>query len=167
MITNLLEYPEYAVYRAVTGQASVFPRALDGVPTAVTFPVKGTIPLAHTNTGTISSTGVEVRGTGTAFETELRIDDYLYDNDNSVRRIIKIESDTKLVLNAAFPANVTGIAVLSCARQEFKVIQVENSSENVAELQEAPFAANSRVILWGAPIAYDALTGQISFTVSK
>lgn len=169
MINNMLEYPEHGLYRAVTGSATVFPIGEDGVPTTIaTFPVKGTIPIARIMTGTISSTGVSVRGTGTLFESQVKIGDYLYDADASVRKIKSIETDTLLTLEAAFPADVVGITVRKCEPQTFKVIQAENTStDTAAELQEAPFAAGSRIISWGSPIAYDATAGVIAFTVSK
>jgi hypothetical protein len=168
MINNLLEYPEYNVFRAVTGSTSVFPNGATGTPTSASFPTKGTIPIARTMTGTIATTDNIVRGTSTLFESEFKIGDFLYNGDKSVRKITKILSDTLMELEAEFVADLAGgTAALKCEPQIFKVIQVENSSANAAELQEAPFAAGSRVILWGAPIAYDALTGTLAFTVSK
>jgi hypothetical protein len=119
-------------------------------------------------TGTISTTGNVVRGTSTLFENEFKVGDFLYNGDKAVRKITKILSNILMELEATFVADLAGGTVArKCEPQVYKVIQVENSSANAAELQEAPFAAGSRVILWGAPIAYDALTGTLAFTVSK
>ncbi len=168
MVNNLLEYPEHNVFRAVTGATSVFPNGAKGIPVSGSFPTKGTIPIARPMTGTILTTGVNVRGTGTFFEREFKPGDFVYNNDKAVRKVMTIESDTVMTLEAAFTTDISvAVTALKCEPQIFKVVQVENSSTNAAELQEAPFAAGSRVILWGAPIAYDALTGTLAFTVSK
>jgi hypothetical protein len=165
-IDELRWHAEIATYRAVTGISANFPNG-DGVPTIATFPAKGTIPIAKVLTGTISSTGANVRGTGTRFTTELFIDDYLYDADAAVRRITKIIDDELLVLESAFPADVSGITVRRCTPQTFKKIQVWSSGAAVAEFQEAPLGAGQHFETGGAPLAYDALTGAISFVCSK
>lgn len=160
-------YPELAIYRAVTGSSANFPDG-DGVPTIATFPAKGTIPIAKTLTGTISSTGNMVRGTGGKFNTELFVDDYLYDGDAAVRRIKKILDDDLLILEAAFPSDVVDIAVMRCVPQTFKFVQVWSShASNAAEFQEAPLGPGQHFETGGAPFAYDALTGAISFVCSK
>jgi hypothetical protein len=166
-IDELRWHAEIATYRAVTGVSANFPNG-DGVPTIATFPAKGTIPIAKVLTGTISSTNENVRGTGTKFTTELFVDDYLYDADAAVRRIVKIIDDELLVLESAFPVDVVGITVRRCTPQTFKKIQVWSShASNAAEFQEAPLGAGQWFVTGGAPFAYDALTGQISFVCSK
>lgn len=170
MQNNLLEYPENNMFRAVTGVTSVFPNGAKGIPTSATFPVKGTVPIARSMPGTILTTGVSVRGTGTTFESaaSFKIGDFLYNNDKSVRKIVSIESDTLMTLEAPFPTDIAvAIAPLKCEPQTFKIIQIENTGAGSAEVQEAPFAANSRIVCYGAPIAYDAAAGTLAFTVSR
>lgn len=170
MINNLLEYPERNLFRAVTGVTSVFPNAQFGIPVSGTFPTKGTIPRARQMTGTLVTAGVYVRGTGTFFERDFKIGDFVYNNDKAVRKIVSIESDILMTLEATFTADVTvAVNALKCEPQIFKVIQVESLGTVAAEVQEAPLGVSSRFISWGAPIAYDASTAnaQICFTVSK
>jgi hypothetical protein len=57
--------------------------------------------------GTISSSGVDVRGTGTIFRKQLKRGDYLYDPaSGTVRKIRLIPSDTELILETMFLKNV-------------------------------------------------------------
>lgn len=159
---------EQAVYLAVTGVSGLFPNQ-NGVSTVGVFPAKGTIPVAKVLTGTIDSTGVNVRGTGTKFTTELFVDDYLYDADASVRKIKDIIDDQLLVLEAAFPADVNDITVRRCSPQTFKKIQVWSSGTAAAKFQESTLGVGIHFETGGSPIAYDASASnaQISFTCSK
>lgn len=166
-------HPEEGLYRAVTGSNSNFPTGANGVPSTVSFPTKGTIPIAKTNTGTLSTTGINVRGVGTLFLSEFKPGDWLYNSSaatiQSVRKIRSITSDTVMQLEQAFGVDVSGIAVLKCEPQTFKAIQSESTGTAAAILQEAPFAIGSRIISGGSPIAYDASASnaQISFTCHK
>ena len=57
--------------------------------------------------GTISSSGVNVSGTGTIFRKQLKRGDYLYEpTSGMVRKIRLIMSDTELILETMFPANI-------------------------------------------------------------
>lgn len=171
MINNLLEYPEHNLFRAVTGATSVFPNAIKGIPVSMApFPTKGTLPLARTMTGTLLTAGVIVRGTGTLFEDEFKPGDFVYNNDKAVRKILSIQSNIMMTLEATFTVDViVAIAALKCEAQVFKVMQIESVGTAAAELQEAPFPIGSRVITWGAPIAYDAsaTNAQLAITISK
>jgi hypothetical protein len=66
--------------------------------------------------GTISSSGVNVIGTGTVFRTVLNRGDYLYDpKSKSIRKIRLIPSDTELILESMFPVNlVAGTKAMKC-----------------------------------------------------
>lgn len=57
--------------------------------------------------GSISSSGTDVFGTGTIFRKQLKRGDYLYEPiSGTVRKIRLIQSDTELILETMFPANV-------------------------------------------------------------
>jgi hypothetical protein len=57
--------------------------------------------------GTISSSGVNVYGTGTVFKSVLKRGDFLYEPESQViRKIRLILSDTELILETMFPANI-------------------------------------------------------------
>lgn len=63
-----------------------------------------------TLSGTLSSTGVNVTGTSSLFRTEVRPGDFLYDPaSKTVRRVRVILSDTSLVLETAFAANLPAL----------------------------------------------------------
>lgn len=170
-------YDERATYRAITNGAYNFPMGVaglvkgdGGVGSGSDFPIKGTIPVAMVRTGTISSNGVEVRGSDDADFSQIKPDDYLYDG-NVVRRIKSVCDDpgNKLIeLWQAFPSNVNGIAIQHCERQFFKAIYAHSTHDSdSAILQEAPFRPGSTFLNGGAPISYDATSGEISFTCHK
>jgi hypothetical protein len=57
--------------------------------------------------GTISSTGTTVNGTSTVFLSTLNVGDYLYSqHSKEARKIVRIVSDTQLLLEKAFTSNV-------------------------------------------------------------
>lgn len=67
-----------------------------------------TAPASTEGTGTYASSGTRVTGTTTTFTTEVSEGDYLVsDTEKTVRKIKKVLSDTVLVLEEAFPSNVS------------------------------------------------------------
>jgi hypothetical protein len=68
--------------------------------------VKGALAPLHLE-GSISSSGVNVTGTGTVFRSTLKRGDYLYDpNTDAVRKIRLVISDVELILETMFSDNV-------------------------------------------------------------
>lgn len=71
-----------------------------------------------TETGTITSTGTAVVGTGTDFDGEVEVGDYLVvlnataGKGNEARRVVSIADDTNLVIDAAYSTDVTDEAVI-------------------------------------------------------
>lgn len=158
-------------FRAVTGQNSNFPQS-DGTVEVISFPVKGTVPIAKVLPGTIESTGVMVRGTDTTFLSggKMKVGDFIYDGDAAVRCIKHIIHDELLELTQAFPSDISTAEdnCLVCERQAFKqIIYSCTHADNAAELQEAPLAVGDRAFNEGEPIAYDATGSEISFAVSR
>lgn len=156
-------------FRATSGGAYNIPGAYGIINRGSAFPTKGAIPVPTGKSGTIISTGVNVRGTGTLFLSELKQDDYLYHKD-VVRRIKYITSDTLLVLAEAFPSDITvGETPLNCEAQYFVNIDWKNShATTTAVLQEAPVGPGTFGRNAGAPISYDASGGgTLEFTVQK
>ena len=170
MVKESLWHAERGRYRAVTGANSLFPNE-DGVPTSYApFPTKGTIPVAKTKTGTIQSTGVNVRGTGTLFRSEIEEGDYLYNGDAAVRKVLHIISDTLLVLEKGFASDVAALTALKvCKPQWAKEIDAKSTGTAAAILQETPFRVNDEDLCGGAPLAYDAsaTNAEISFSIAK
>lgn len=57
--------------------------------------------------GTVSSSGVQVTGTGTVFRSILKPGDYLYDPvDSTARKVRLVLSDTELLLESVFPKDL-------------------------------------------------------------
>lgn len=160
-------YAETATYRAVTGVSASFPQP-NGKITVATFPTKGTVPIAKTPAGTINSDGVNVVGTGTAFGSSVKKGDFLY-NGTVIRKIQDVIDDTHLVLSQEFPSDLSGETLKVCECQFFKAIYAHSSDPDAdaTALQEAPFRSGGTFLNGGAPIAYDATAGEISFTVHK
>lgn len=78
----------------------------------------GTLPFAITKTGTVSSVGTVVTGTGTLFTTELVQSDYLYNAaTNEVRKITGIQSNTILRIDTAFTSPLSAVAVQTSRAQ--------------------------------------------------
>ena len=167
MINETLFHDEFAIYRAVTGGAYNIPGAYGVIQKGVSFPAKGSIPVATQHFGTIKSDGVIVRGLGTQFGL-LNKGDYLYHKE-VVRQIKDIIADDQLILEQEFPSDITvGETPLVCKRQTFKMVNIYSSAEDTAAiLQEAPIAAGDRILSGGAPLSYDATAGQLTFTVHK
>lgn len=78
-------------------------------------PVQGTLgtPVALIGqstsalTGTLTSTGTAVVGSGTAFTTELSVGDVI-EESGSFRRVATIADNTNLTLGRAFPSDLSG-----------------------------------------------------------
>lgn len=168
MINSTLYHATKETFHVVTGQDyDAFPQS-DGTIVADTLPSKGTIPIAVQRTGTISSTDEVVRGTGTKFLTELKVDDCLYDGD-VVRRIRNIYTDTLLEITHGFPSDLSGANILHCERGAFFLVQWNCSGTAAAVLQGAPLPVGEKGLNSGDPLAYDASASnaQISFTCSR
>ena len=73
-----------------------------------------TVPLSSSLTGTVSCAADSklVTGSSTAFKSELRRGDYLYDNTNGeIRRVDIIKSDTELYLFDGFTNLLSGATI--------------------------------------------------------
>jgi hypothetical protein len=120
---------------------------------------KGTIPTATTVTGTLSSSGTRVTGTGTKFLTEFREGDYLFNStaatNPSVKEVVHILSDTVMVIASAFPADVSGISALR-VRGKYRAVGIVNSGSATGKLNEGDLAAGSSVTVNAPNVGYVA-----------
>lgn len=159
---------EGATFRATTGGAYNIIGAYGAMMKGSSFPTKGAIPVPTGKSGTIISTGNWVRGTDTKFLSEMQPGDYLYHKD-VVRKIDFIDSDTMLKLTQEFPSDIaSGEIPLLCQSQFYSAIYAKSTHATVAAtLQEAPIAAGNTFLNQGAPISYDATSGQLQFQVHK
>jgi hypothetical protein len=167
MINETLFHAEEGTFRAITGSTYNIPNAYGEIMRGSSFPTKGTIPDAVTREGTFKSTGKAVRGTGTQF-TKLLQGSYLYNGD-VIRQIDHVVSDDLLFLKQAFPSDVSvATTVKVCERQFFKRIYAKNTHESASvTIQEASLRPGDPVLNGGAPLSYDAGSGEITFTVHQ
>ncbi len=76
-------------------------------------------------TGTLTSRGKTIDGTGTAFKTELSPGDYLLNpTTDDIQKIARIESDTLLFLEAAMTTPLAGTTCDRIKNNNMKSIQV-------------------------------------------
>jgi len=75
---------------------------------------KRTIPYNANGTGTISTAGAFVIGTGTLFTTEMPRGSWLVDeSQNEIRYVVAVDSDTKAILSQAFTVNIAALTTPS------------------------------------------------------
>jgi hypothetical protein len=120
---------------------------------------KGSIPTATAVTGTLSSSGTRVTGTGTKFLSEFREGDYLFNStaatNPAVREVLHILSDTVMVISSAFPADVSGISALR-VRGKYRAVGIVNSGAATGKLNEGDLASGSSVTVNAPNIGYVA-----------
>jgi hypothetical protein len=169
-------HSERGRYRAVTGVAADFPNE-NGVPTKyATFPTKGTIPAARQLSGTIVSTGVNVRGTNTLFTKEVQEEDFIYAVEgaagaSSIRKVVHVISDTLLVVDAPFNEDIDPAIDLKVIKPQmiFKEVYAKSTGTAAAIMNGSTFPVGMEDHSGGAPLIYDAsaANAQISFGCSK
>lgn len=160
-------HAEEAVFRAVTGSTYNIPNAYGEIVRGSSFPKVGTIPEAVVREGTFKAEGKAVRGTNTLF-TKLIQGSYLYDG-NVVRQIDYVVSDNLLFLKEAFPSNVSvDTPVRVCERQFYKMVYAKNTHlSDSPTFQEALIRPSDVHVSGGAPVAFDATSGEISFELHR
>lgn len=140
------------------------------------FPTKGTLPTGRTLTGTFSSVGNIVTGTGTLFTTELAgMQGWLYSTtDNELRMFTQINGDTNLYLDKPFTSNQTDEPMIVCTPLYMSIAAKSSHATVAANLDNRTFAAGSVTNLnFDAgvnPITYDAASdsnmGEITFKLA-
>jgi hypothetical protein len=131
------------------------------------FPAKGTLPAGRTLTGTFSSVGNIVTGTGTLFTTELAgRQGWLYSTtDNELRMFTQINGDTNLYLDKPFTNNQTDEPMIVCSQLYMAIGAKSSHPTDDAQLNNRKFSAGSvKNFSFEAqePITYDAASGASS-----
>ena len=62
-------------------------------------------------TGTSSSSGTAVTGSGTTFASEIKVGDIIYANSGEYREVTEVTNDTALVVDLAFTTDLSGDTV--------------------------------------------------------
>jgi hypothetical protein len=140
------------------------------------FPTKGTLPTGRTLTGTFSSVGTIVTGTGTLFTTELAgARGWLYSTtDNELRAFFQINGDTNLILERAFSSDQTDEDMIVCMPLYTAIGAKSSHASIAANLDNRTFSVGSveNISNDGGinPITYDAASdlnmGQITFVLT-
>jgi hypothetical protein len=140
------------------------------------FPTKGTLPTGRTLTGTFSSVGQQVTGTGTLFTEELAgMQGWLYSTtDNELRMFTQINGDTSLWLDKPFTNNQTNEPVIVCSPLYMAISAKSSHPSNDSQINSRKFAAgevrNYNNDAGINPITYDAAsggsTGEITFDLA-
>jgi len=155
-------------------------------PVLGSIPSQGSIPLPQQGTGTVAtlnadpSLGTLVTGTNTLFLNDpqtgsktkftgqVEPGDYIAVNVNGqfLRRITQVISDTRLIIEAAFPSSLNGNFYI-VKKNRYKMIYAKSVGTGNAILQEQTFVAGETFLNGGAPVTYD-VTGAsagISFQI--
>lgn len=136
------------------------------------FAAVGTLPVAVAKTGTFSSVGTIVTGTGTLFNKELVEGDWLYStNSKELREVgwINIKRETNLKLVSAFTTPSINDPVLVC-RTRYKSVMITISGAAVVTVngktyqpgEVLSFNSDTGIV----PIYYDATGSEITFDVT-
>lgn len=150
-------------------------------PVLGTIPNKGCLPIPIQGTGTITtvnadtSGGKMVTGTGTAFITGIepipQVGDYLASDaaGSTVRRIMRIDSDTRITLEAKFVTQLTAANLYIVRKSTYKMIYAKSTGTADAVLQEQPFIVAETFMNGGSPVSYDAsaANNKISFQLDE
>lgn len=162
------DHAETNLFRAVTGGAYRLVGAYGLIVYGSNFPKVGTIPLSTPKAGTIISQGAMVRGTGTSFLSDVK-EGYFIHAKNVVRRVRYVMSDTLLELEGGFPTDILtpGEGLRICRPQVYKSVYIKSTGSADPTLQEAPFRQNDTSFDGGAPLSFDATSGELSFEVTQ
>ena len=108
--------------------------------------VKDTFPQSTALTGTIDgvNNGTLIIGTSTLFTTELQVGEYIYiAAQSSFRKIRRINSDTELVLQSAFPtATFSGATPLRVPEQTYRTISWAIDADGTAKIDNITLPAS-------------------------
>ena len=121
-------------------------------------PVKGCMPPPKYGNGTIKADVYAIRGTNTTFQDgRIKINDFLWDGNAAVRRVVDIQSNNLLFIDKPFPGVVNGLSVYHAPRGQYRMIYAKSTGATVAAiLQESTFSAGESMVNGGTPMGYDA-----------
>lgn len=83
-------------------------------------------PLPEAKTGTVDSSGTVVKGTGTNFQKELQVGDWIWDG-SELKEIVGISYDRQILnIDSAFTVALSGAALNIVPKSEYEEISVSN-----------------------------------------
>lgn len=110
--------------------------------------VKDTFPQSTALTGTISAVNNNtlIIGSSTLFTTELQVGEYIYIAAQSAfRKIRRINSDTELVIQSAFPSAVSGATPLRVPEQTYREYSLVIDSAGTAKIDNITLPASTAI----------------------
>lgn len=131
---------------------------------------KGVMPPAKYGNGTIKADVYAIRGTGTSFKDgRIKNNDFLWDGQAAVRRVIDIQSDDLLFIDKPFPGAVSALSVYYIPRGSYRMIYAKSIGTVAAILQESQFGVGNTLLNGGSPLGYDASAAgaQIEFQIEE
>ena len=107
-----------------------------------------TVPLSTAGTGTITTSGIGVVGSGTSFTTELSKGAWIFNDTDEIRRVNYVESDTVAYLEDAFSSEFSADAFsyIKSNKSQCKSISV------AVPLGEANATINGGDLVAGRPV---------------
>jgi len=130
---------------------------------------KDTLPLSSTKTGTITSLGNTISGSGTDFGAEIKKGDFVVDlTQNEVRLIVDVSDTAEFAqIDRAFSTDITvaiNLVIVDEDDAAMRELSILNSGASPGEVDGKVFAVNE-VTTWNANDA-DA-RGQHGFIIPK
>ena len=110
-------------------------------------------------TGTVSSSGTTVTGSGTAFTTQLQVGDVIV-SDSQVRIVATIASNTVLTTDAAFSAALSSATFV----KRYPIGHIFDFSGDSGDSSDS---GNSKVLDIGGPAIAASWTGKIYYNVTR
>lgn len=95
-------------------------------------------------TGTVSSSGTALTGSGTAFLTELVVDDLVTDSAGQIRQVATITNDTSATVTVAPSPAWSGTSIKSLQKQAFNALLVKGF-DPVDDIEQHPGIVQSGV----------------------
>lgn len=111
---------------------------------------KQTVPANANGTGTIETVGKAVKGTGTAFTTEMPVGSWLVDeSQDEIRKVISVTSDTLAYLDAPFTSDIAALTTPSIIEaKDTKAVSIAvaiPAGLAAGEIDGVAFAAGSSI----------------------
>lgn len=101
---------------------------------------KQSIPSNVAGTGTISTHGLAIVGTGTAFQTELLAGSYLVvESAWEIRRVVRVDSDTLAFLEVAFTTDIVATAPSIISKAKANPVEIDLKTSDVILLDNSSF----------------------------
>lgn len=102
------------------------------------------VPASTTWTGTVSTNGTKVIGSSTVFLTEIQPGAWVWNvAQHQVRRVIRVLSDTELIIDSAFSAELSGADFKGVTKEDAKVMfmEIDNTGGVDTTIDNVAFAS--------------------------